>query len=53
MQPSDSAVSSQIHSANIPNIGGIDVTKIESLRDNSVSVQALFDQARNNPFVSP
>lgn len=51
--PSDQAVSSQIHSANLPNIGTIDVDKIESLRDNSVSVQTLFDQARNNPFVSP
>jgi hypothetical protein len=53
MQPSDSAVSSQIHSANLPTIGTIQVQKIESLQDNSVSVQTLFDQARNNPFVSP
>ncbi|HKR82472.1 MAG TPA: hypothetical protein VJR27_05770 [Candidatus Saccharimonadales bacterium] len=26
------------------------VEKIKQLQDNSVSVQALFDQARNNPF---
>ena len=33
-----------------PHIDQATVEKIQSLQDNSVSVQALFDQARQNPF---
>lgn len=33
-----------------PHIDPGTVQKIQSLQDNSVSVQALFDQARQNPF---
>jgi phosphatidylserine decarboxylase len=33
-----------------PHIDQATVDKIQSLQDNSVSVQALFDQARQNPF---
>jgi len=33
-----------------PRIDPDTVSKIQSLQDNSVSVHALFDQARNNPF---
>ena len=39
-----SSVSSQ------PHIDAATVQKIEQLQDNSVSVQALFNQARQNPF---
>jgi len=33
-----------------PRIDPATITKIQSLQDNSVSVQTLFDSARNNPF---
>jgi uncharacterized membrane protein len=33
-----------------PRVDQSTVDKIQSLQDNSVSVQALFDQARQNPF---
>jgi hypothetical protein len=33
-----------------PHIDPATVAKIQSLKDNSVSVQTLFDGARNNPF---
>lgn len=49
-QPSDQAVSSQVKAANVPHIDQSIVQQIQSLQDNSVSVQSLFDQARNNPF---
>jgi len=49
-QPSDQAVSSQVQAAHVPHIDQSVVKRIQSLQDNSVSVQSLFDQARNNPF---
>lgn len=33
-----------------PHIDQATIDKIQSLQDNSVSVQSLFDQARQNPF---
>lgn len=33
-----------------PHIDQATIDKIKSLQDNSVSVQALFSQARDNPF---
>jgi len=33
-----------------PHIDAATVAKMQSLQDNSVSVQTLFDQARQNPF---
>jgi hypothetical protein len=33
-----------------PHIDAATVQKIESLKDNSVNVQSLFDAARDNPF---
>jgi len=49
-QPSNDAVSSQVKAAHIPRIDQSVVQQLQSLQDNSVSVQALFDQARSNPF---
>lgn len=49
-QPSPAAVDSQVKSANVPKIDQRIVEQLQSLKDNSVSVQALFDEARNNPF---
>lgn len=50
IQPSNDAVSSQVKAARIPHIDQPVVDQLQSLQDNSVSVQALFDQARRNPF---
>ena len=33
-----------------PRIDAATIEKLESLEDNSVSVQSLFDEARENPF---
>ena len=33
-----------------PRIDAATIQKIQSLQDNSVSVQSLFDEARQNPF---
>jgi hypothetical protein len=49
-QPSADAVSSQVKAARVPHIDQSVVQQLQSLQDNSVSVQTLFDQARNNPF---
>lgn len=44
------ATSNSTQSAARPHIDPATVSKLLSLQDNSVSVQALFDQARQNPF---
>lgn len=49
-QPSVDAVNNQVKAAQIPHIDQSVVKQLESLRDNSVSVQTLFNQARDNPF---
>ena len=49
-EPSSDAVSSHVKAAKVPKINESVVRQLESLQDNSVSVQALFDEARNNPF---
>lgn len=50
VEPSPDAVTSQVKAAQIPHIDEAVVKQLESLQDNSVSVKALFDQARSNPF---
>jgi hypothetical protein len=49
-EPSDSDVTSQVQAAHIPRIDQGLVKQLKSLQDNSVSVQTLFNDARNNPF---
>jgi hypothetical protein len=49
-QPSADAVSSQVQAARIPHIDQSVVNQLQSLQNNSVNVQALFNQARSNPF---
>jgi hypothetical protein len=49
-QPTADQVSSQVKAAHTPRIDPSVVQQLQTLQDNSVSVQALFDQARNNPF---
>ena len=48
-EANQSAAVAQTNSA-VPQIDQATVNKIKQLQDNSVSVQALFDQARQNPF---
>ena len=47
--PTQTAVASQT-TQSVPTIDPTTVSKINQLQDNSVSVQALFDQARQDPF---
>ena len=49
-EPSQEVVSGQVKAARIPHIDQEVVKQLQSLQDNSVSVQSLFDQARSNPF---
>jgi hypothetical protein len=49
-QPSNAAVNSQVQAAQVPHIDKSVVKQLQSLQDNSVSVQSLFNQARSNPF---
>lgn len=49
--PSQSDILSASKQAPIqPHIDPATVSKIQSLQDNSVNVQSLFNQARQNPF---
>lgn len=48
--PSSADLSSASQGASQPQIDQATVGKIQSLQDNSVNVQSLFDQARQNPF---
>lgn len=47
-QPQQSAIASKLESST--HIDQATINKIKQLQDNSVSVQALFNQARQNPF---
>jgi hypothetical protein len=49
-EPTQAEISSQVKAAKIPYIDQSIVKQIQSLQDNSVSVQSLFNEARNNPF---
>lgn len=46
--PSSDAVASKLQSTT--HIDQATITKIQQLQDNSVSVQTLFNKARQNPF---
>ena len=49
-EPSDDQVTSQVKAVRVPRIDDKVVQQLNSLEDNSVSVKALFDEARSNPF---
>ena len=49
-QPSQTSIDSQVQAAAIPHIDQKVVQQLKSLQDNSVTVKALFNQARSNPF---
>lgn len=49
-QPTQTQISSNLKTTAQPTINPAVVNQIEQLQNNSVSVQALFNQARQNPF---
>lgn len=49
-QPSSDSVTSQVQAAQVPHIDESVVRQLESLHNNSVNVQALFNETRSNPF---
>jgi hypothetical protein len=49
-QPSSDAVASHVQASHSLHIDKPVVQQLQSLQDNSVSVQSLFNQARANPF---
>jgi predicted negative regulator of RcsB-dependent stress response len=49
-EPSSSDVTAQLQSVGVPKVDPTVVQKMEDLKDNNISVQALFDNARSNPF---
>lgn len=49
-EPTDQAVEEKLQTVQRPKIDQSVLNKIQQLQDQNVQVQALFDQARNNPF---
>lgn len=49
-QPSSNAISNDLKTAAQPAINPKVVNQLNQLQNNSISVQALFDQGRSNPF---
>jgi hypothetical protein len=49
-QPSTAAIDEQVKGAHVPRIDEKIVKQLQTLQDNSVSVKALFEETRNNPF---
>jgi len=49
-EPTSLDVQNQINAAQLPHINQTVVNQLQSLQDNSVNVQTLFNDARNNPF---
>lgn len=49
-EPNDSEVQTAISSSAVPKIDDKAIEQIQKLEQNSPQVQALFNQARNNPF---
>ncbi len=50
LEPDQMEVTTQLKTAGVPNVNEDVIRKIEQLKDNSVSVQTLFEQARDNPL---
>ncbi len=48
-QPNQSTIASQATSSE-PHIDQATINKVKQLQDNSVNVQVLFNQSRQNPF---
>lgn len=50
IQPSQSDIDAQTKSTPVPRVDPKVAEQLQSLEDNSVNVQTLFNEARNNPF---
>jgi len=50
IQPDPNQVSAKLKTVQVPHVDPVALKKIQDLQDNSVSVQTLFSQARDNPF---
>ncbi len=50
VQPSSDSVTGQVQAARVPRIDKSVAKQLQSLNDNSVNVQTLFNEARSNPF---
>lgn len=50
IQPSPDAIAAQVKAAQVPHIDETAIKQLQSLQDNSVNVQTLFNEARSNPF---
>ncbi len=50
VEPDAATVANQSKTARVPHIDPAVLNQLQQLQDNSVSVQTLFNQARNNPF---
>jgi hypothetical protein len=49
-QPSQSDIDAQSKTSSVPRVDPKVAEQLQKLQDNSVNVQTLFNQARNNPF---
>src|SRR5690348_16241548 len=49
-EPTEDAISQKLQSVQRPKIDQTALNKIQALQDQNVQVQALFKQARDNPF---
>ena len=49
-QPSTTQVQATVNPLSLTRVDKSVVSQLQTLQNNSVSVQALFEQARNNPF---
>lgn len=49
-EPAPADVTAQSQTASVPHIDPTVLKQLQKLQDNSVSVQTLFSESRNNPF---
>lgn len=49
-EPDSAQVAAKSRTAKVPHIDPATLDQLQNLQDNSVSVQALFSEARANPF---
>jgi hypothetical protein len=49
-QPTQDAIAAQVKASQVPKIDETAIKQLQSLQDNSVNVQTLFNEARSNPF---
>jgi hypothetical protein len=49
-EPDQADITTQSRTAQVPHIDPKVLSQLQSLQDNSVSVQTLFNEARANPF---